>query len=250
MKAVVTGASSGIGCEFTKILCNMGYVVYAVARRKERLLHLADEIGDNFIPMVFDLSSDKDCYEMYDRLKDEEINLLINNAGFGLFGNFSDTSLQREIEMLNVNVRSVHILTKLFSQKFLKDGNGRILNVASSAGFMMGPLLSSYYASKAYVLRLSEAVDEELKRRNKNVRVSVLCPGPVKTEFDTVANVSFSLKGLDSQYVASYALKKMFAGKRVIIPGFTVKLLVFISRFVPDAVLSKITYHIQKKKDK
>lgn len=250
MIAVVTGASSGIGREFAKILCGRGYVVYGVARRKERLLNIAEETGKNFIPVVLDLSSEMDCFELYDMLKDEKIDLVINNAGFGLFGKFADTPLEREMEMINVNVRGVHILTKLFAGKFLKDGSGRILNVASSAGFMMGPLLSAYYASKAYVLRLSEAVDEELKRCNKNVRVSVLCPGPVKTEFDSVANVSFSLKGLDSRYVASYALKKMFAGKRVIIPGFTVKLLVFFSRFVPDGVLSKITYHIQKKKDK
>lgn len=250
MIAVVTGASSGIGREFAKTLCAMGYTVYGVARREERLLKLADETGGNVIPMVFDLSSEADCFKLYNQFKDKKIDLLINNAGFGLFGNFSDTPLEREMEMIDVNVRSVHILTKLFARKFLNDGSGRILNVASSAGFMMGPLLSAYYASKAYVLRLSEAVDEELKRRNKNVRVSVLCPGPVKTEFDSVANVSFSLKGVDSRYVASYALKKMFAGKRVIIPGFTVKLLVFLSRFVPEGILSKITYHIQKKKDK
>ena len=150
--------------------------------------------------------------------------------------------------MININIRSLHILTKLFTQKFLKQGYGKILNVASSAGFMAGPLLSSYYASKAYVLRLSEAVDEEVRRVNKNITVSVLCPGPVNTEFNDVAGVSFALGGLSSQYVAGYAIKKMLKGKRIIIPGFSMKLLVFFSRFVPEKLLTKITYNIQRKK--
>lgn len=248
MKAVVTGASSGIGCDFVKILCGMGYKVYGVARRENRLNKLADEMHGNFIPIAMDISSEDNCFELYNMLKDEKIDIFINNAGFGIFGSFAETDLKRELDMININIKSLHILTKLFAKKFLSDGCGRILNVASSAGFMMGPLLSSYYASKAYVLRFSEAIDEELMRINPNVRVSVLCPGPVNTEFDSVANVSFSLKGLDSRYVANYALKKLLSGKRVIIPGFTVKLLVFFSRFVPERLLSKITYNIQKKK--
>ncbi len=248
MKAIVTGASSGIGRDIARVLASYGFTVYGVARRKDRLLELQEELGEIFIPVEMDLSKEENLYKLFENLENEDIDILVNNAGFGIFGAFDKTDLTRELDMLDINVRSLHILTKLFSKKFLKQGYGKILNVGSSAGFMAGPLLSSYYASKAYVLRLSEAVDEEMRRQNKNVTVSVLCPGPVKTEFDSVADVSFSLKGLDSFYVAEYAVRKMLKGKRVIIPGFTMKLLVFFSRLVPGRLLTKITYHTQKRK--
>ena len=248
MKAIVTGASSGIGRDMSRVLASLGFTVYGVARRKDRLEELQKELGEIFIPVEMDLSKEENLYKLFESMQNEDIDIIVNNAGFGIFGAFHKTDLQRELDMLDVNIRSLHILTKLFSQKFLKQGHGKILNVGSSAGFMAGPLLSSYYASKAYVLRLSEAVDEEMRRQNKNVTVSVLCPGPVKTKFDEVADVRFSLKGLDSFYVAEYAIRKMFKGKRVIIPGFTMKLLVFFSRLVPAGVLTKITYHTQKRK--
>lgn len=248
MKAIVTGASSGIGRDMARVLCSMGFEVYGIARRGDRLRELQSEFAYNFIPVEMDLSVEKNIYDFYDKIQNEDIDIFINNAGFGLFGSFDKTDLTKELEMIDINIRSLHILTKLFVRKFLGQGYGKILNVSSSAGFMAGPLLSSYYASKAYVLRLSEAVDEEVRRQNKNVTVSVLCPGPVNTEFDSVADVSFSLNGLSSEYVAGYAIRKMLKGKRVIIPGFSMKLLVFFSRFVPEKLLTKITYHIQSKK--
>ncbi len=247
MKAVVTGASSGIGRDMAQILCDMGFTVYGVARREERLKEIKEKY-DSFIPVEMDLSIEENIYKLYKDMENEDIDIFINNAGFGVFGSFVNTDINKELDMININIRSLHILTKLFSQKFLKQGYGKILNVASSAGFMAGPLLSSYYASKAYVLRLSEAVDEELRRLNKNVTVSVLCPGPVRTEFDEIAGVSFALSGLDSSSVALYAIRKMLKGKRVIIPGFSMKLLVFFSRFIPGKLLTKITYNIQRKK--
>lgn len=248
MKAVVTGASSGIGRDMTHVLCNMGFTVYGVARREGRLKEIEEIYKDNFIPVEMDLSKEENIYALYEKLENEDIDIFINNAGFGVFGSFIQTELKEELDMININIRSLHILTKLFAKKFLKQGYGKILNVASSAGFMAGPLLSSYYASKAYVLRLSEAVDEEMARVNKNVRVSVLCPGPVKTEFNDVAGVSFAIGGLESFYVARYAIRKMLKGKRIIIPGLSMKLLVFFSRFIPEKLLTKITYHIQRKK--
>jgi len=250
MKAVVTGASSGIGRDISRILANMGYTVYGVARREERLLELKNELGDYFIPCVLDLSDKQNAFMLFELTQNDEIDIVVNNAGLGVYGSFAEIDLERELGMIDINISALHILTKLFCQKFLAQGHGRILNVASSAGFMMGPLLSSYYASKAYVLRLTEAVDEEVRRQNKNVTLSVLCPGPVKTEFDNVADVKSSLGGLTSQYVAEYAVKKMLKGKRVIIPGFSTKLPVFFSRFVPGKLLSKITYKIQSKKGK
>lgn len=248
MKAVVTGASSGIGRDMVHTLCDMGFTVYGVARREDRLKAIKEIYKDNFIPVEMDLSKEENVYALYEKLEGEDIDIFINNAGFGVFGSFVQTDLREELEMININIRSLHILTKLFAKKFLKQGYGKMLNVASSAGFMAGPLLSSYYASKAYVLRLSEAVDEEMSRVNKNVRVCVLCPGPVKTEFNDVAGVSFAIGGLESRYVARYAIRKMLKGKRIIIPGLSMKLLVFFSRFIPEKLLTKITYHIQRKK--
>jgi len=248
MKAIVTGASSGIGKDISKVLIKMGYEVYGVARRGDRLNSLSKEYGKNFIPLELDLSKEDNCFKLYEHFKDEKIDIFVNNAGFGLYGLFEKTDLQTELNMIDINIKALHILTKLFLQKFVTQGNGKILNVASSAGFMMGPKLSSYYATKAYVLRLSQAIDEEVRRFNKNISVSVLCPGPVNTEFDSVANVSFSLNGLSSEYVAKYAVKKMLKGKRVIIPGVSIKLMVFFSRFVPGTLLSKITYNIQSRK--
>jgi len=248
MKAVVTGASSGIGRDMVHILCNMGFTVYGVARREERLKEIKEIYNDKFISFEMDLSKEENIYALYERLENEDIDIFINNAGFGVFGSFVQSELKDELDMININIRTLHILTKLFCKKFLKQGYGKILNVASSAGFMAGPLLSSYYATKAYVLRLSEAVDEEMSRVNKNVRVSVLCPGPVETEFNDVAGVKFAIGGLDSRYVADYAIRKMLKGKRVIIPGLSMKLLVFFSRFIPEKLLTKITYHIQRKK--
>ena len=248
MRALITGASAGLGAEFARQLSSMGYDLILVARREDRLKELSAELSTGTEIITMDLSLEENCYKLFESLENTKIDLLINNAGFGLFGNFTETDLDKEMNMIDLNIKSLHILTKLFAKKFLKQGYGKLLNVASSAGFMAGPLLSSYYASKAYVLRLSEAVDEELRRQNKNVTVSVLCPGPVRTEFDEIAGVSFALSGLESSYVALYAIRKMLKGKRVIIPGFSMKLLVFFSRFVPGRLLTKITYNIQRKK--
>ena len=248
MIAVVTGASSGIGRDIARNLSQMGYDIYAVARREDKLLELKNELKTNVYPYVADLSKPEECKKLYEDLKDKDIDVLVNNAGFGAFGEFSEIPLERETEMINTNIVSVHILTKLFLNDFKAKDKGYILNVASSAGFMMGPLLATYYATKAYVLRLTEAIYRELKEEKSNVHVCTLCPGPVKTEFDSVANVSFSISGLESDYVAKYAIKKMFKRKMLIVPGFVMKMSLLFSRFVPDKLLSKITYNIQKKK--
>ena len=248
MKAVITGASSGIGRSLAKHLSSLGYDICAVARNGDALDELKAEIATGYTAILLDLATVDSCHKLFDMLKNERIDIFINNAGCGVYGDFSATDLSREINMINLNITSLHVLTKLFSKKFLADGSGLIINVASTAGFMMGPLLSSYYASKAYVLRLSQAVDEELCRQNKNVRVSVLCPGPVRTGFDKAAGVGNSLGGHTPDFVAAYCIKKALKGKRVIIPGFGNKALVFFSRFVPSRILSKINYNIQRRK--
>ncbi len=129
-------------------------------------------------------------------LKNENIDFVINNAGFGVFGKITETNLEKEVNLINTNITAVHILTKLFLKDMVAKNEGRILNVASIAGFAPGPLMAAYYSSKAYVLRLTESIYEELRREKSNVKVSVLCPGPVATNFNNVANVHFSIKSI------------------------------------------------------
>ena len=248
MKVLITGASSGIGRDMAKILHNMGYDLYLVARRKELLDELKAELDNKPEIITLDLSNAENCLKLYDDLKDKNIDILINNAGFGVFGEFSLTSLDREIEMINLNIRALHILTKKFLNDFEKRNSGYILNVASSAAFLPGPLLSSYYASKAYVLRLTTAIYEELRRKKSKVYIGALCPGPVDTEFNKVAGVSFNLKSLSSDAVARYAIKNMFKQKLIIIPGFIMKMGAFWQRLAPTKMLLKISYNIQKSK--
>jgi short-subunit dehydrogenase len=150
--------------------------------------------------------------------------------------------------MVDLNIKTVHILTKLFLKDFKKKDKGYILNVSSSAAFQAGPLMSTYYATKAYVLRLTTAIYEELRRDKSNVVVSVLCPGPVKTNFNRVANVKFELKSVSSEYVAKYAIDKMLKKKLIIIPTFYMKIIIFFNRLLPIKTMLKIAYNIQKKK--
>lgn len=175
--------------------------------------------------------------------------MVVNNAGFGLFGAFEATDLASELRMLDVNVRAVHILTKLFLRDFRKKNRGYLLNVASSAGFMAGPLMATYYATKNYVLRLSQAVRQELREAGSRVVVSALCPGPVDTEFNTVANVRFTVKALSSHEVARIGVAGLFADKGVIVPGFQMKAVLALRRFAPEALVTKIAYHVQRSKN-
>lgn len=244
MKAVITGASSGIGEEFARQLNKKGYTVVLAARRLDRLEKLKSELSDAEV-FCCDLARAFECRALFEAHKDAD--LLVNNAGFGVFGEFSETDLDRELSMLDVNVRALHILTKLYLAEFLKRDSGTILNVASTAAFFPGPVFSSYYASKAYVYRLSEAIFEELKRRKSNVKISVLCPGPVRTEFNDVAGVKFGIGSVSAEYAARIALKNL--GKRVIVPGFGIKCTRVLSKLVPDRLSAKITYRLQKAKE-
>ena len=248
MKALITGASSGIGADMARELVNQGHEVILVARRKGKLEKLAKELGDNAKVIIMDVSSTFNCMDLYNKVKKENIDILINNAGFGLFGEFANSSIDKELDMIDLNIKSVHTLTKLFLKDFKKKDSGYILNVASSAGFMPGPLMSTYYATKAYVLNLSQAIYEELKKEHSNVSISILCPGPVDTEFNKVAGVSFGLKSKTSEEVAKYAINKMFKRKLIIIPGTIIKIGIFMTRFIPKKLLLKISYNFQTKK--
>ncbi len=249
--AVVTGASSGIGRDIATILANMGYDLILCARREDRLKELADTLSVNTYIFPADLSKEEECVKLFEFSLDKNPEILINNAGFGLFGHFSETDLQKELSMIDLNVRSLHILTKLFLKHFTKNNKGYILNVASAAAFMpAGPLLSTYYSTKAYVYTLTNSVRYELKRQKSKVSISQLCPGPVKTEFSKVSGVDFMSAGRKSKDVAEYAVKKMFKKKGLIIPGVLTKLGFVLVRFVPSKILLPLIYMFQRSKQK
>lgn len=248
MKALVTGASSGIGKEMCYYLGELGYDVILVARDKKNLEDVASKIKTNTRVIDLDLSKRENAFKLYEMTKDENIDLLVNGAGFGLFGKTWETDLDRELSMIDLNVTSLHILTKLFLQDMVKRNNGRILNIASSAGFLAGPILNTYYSTKNYVLRFTEAIYEELRHDNINVHVSALCPGPVDTNFNKVAGGSFATKALDATYVARYGIDKCLKNKLVIVPGFGMKLVIFFQRFAPLKLLLRMTYGVQKQK--
>lgn len=248
MKALITGASSGIGKSFAQFLANMGYDLILVSRDQKKLKDVAAYLKVNVEVIPLDLSIEDNCFKLYNQLKNQDIDFVINNAGFGLFGNTWETDMDTELKMINLNIKAVHILTKLFLQDMIKKDKGRILNVASSAGFLAGPKLNTYYATKNYVTKWTLAIYEELRKKGSNVKISVLCPGPVDTNFNDVAGGHFNIKALSSDEVVRYALKKTLKNKLIIIPGITVKMGVFFSRFIPHKLLLKIAYKIQDKK--
>lgn len=250
MKALITGASSGIGRDMARYLASKGWDLILVARREDRLKELKEEFSEvNVRTIVTDVGDAACCRELYEMTKDDGVDFLINNAGFGLAGEFTATDLDTELNMIDVNIRALHILTKLFLRDFVARDSGYILNVASSAGFMPGPLLSTYYASKNYVLRLSEAIYEELRHKNSRVKISALCPGPVNTEFNKVARVKFAVNGISSEDCARIAVDGALKGKLVIIPSFPIKAGLFFRRFAGEKFLLKLAYNFQRRKN-
>jgi short-subunit dehydrogenase len=250
VKALVTGASSGIGKDIAIYLSQLGYDIILVSRDKEGLENVAKEIKTETKVIVMDLSIIDNCKKLYQMVKKDNINILINNAGFGIFGSFLNIDLDKDLSMIDLNIKAVHTLTKLFLSDMKAKDKGYVLNVASSAAFQAGPLMATYYATKAYVLRLTTALYEELRKDKSKVVISCLCPGPVKTNFNRVAKVEFELKSLTSEYVAKYAIDEMFKKKLIIIPGLYMKILCTISRVIPTKLLLKVTYNIQRKKAK
>lgn len=248
MKALITGASSGIGKNMAYVLANKGIDLILVARNKDEMLKIKENVKVNVEVIELDLLKEKNVFKLYEMCKDKNIDILINNAGFGLFGLFTETDLARELEMIDLNIKAYHILTKLFLKDFVEKDNGYILNVASSAGFMAGPRLSTYYATKNYVLKLTMAINEELRQSGSNVVVSALCPGPVNTNFNKVAHGEFSIKEASPKYVAEYAINKLFKKKMIIIPTFRIRLGIFLLRILPYRIQLIYCYHIQGKK--
>ena len=263
MKALITGASAGLGKEMAKYLSQKGVDLVLVARDENRLREVKSSITtDVKVDLIaLDLSDGENCIELFKNVQD--IDILINNAGFGTCGEFTKTDVIfekkyyglcsdviNELNMVSLNICTVHMLTKLYLQKMNEKNSGFILNVSSIAGFMPGPLMATYYASKAYVFRLTQSIQEELRRMGSEVKVSCLCPGPFRTEFLDRANVKFKTRLMTKEYVAKYAIDNMFKGKKIIIPGIQNKCIRFLSKIFPDKLIARIIYNMQEEKNK
>lgn len=247
--AVITGASSGIGKEFAKQLDQKNYHLLLIARREERLKALAQQLSSHCEIIKADLSIKEECERVYQMIQDKDIEIFINNAGFGDCGSFIDGNLEKELQMINVNIQAVHIFTKYMIQYMQKRGHGYLLNVASSAGLTPGgPYMATYYATKAYVTSLTLAIQKELCDEHSHVYIGCLCPGPVNSEFNQVADVQFALKGISCEKCVRYALKKMFSHQTIIIPTFKMKIAMTLGKFLPISWYISITAHQQKKK--
>lgn len=253
--ALITGASSGIGYELSKLFAQDNYNLVLVARNKKKLDRLADELKQNFgvstKVISKDLSIQASPQEIFDGLQQEaiHIDILVNNAGFGKHGYFSETDLMNELQMIQVNLVSLTHLTKLFLPGMLKRGHGKILNVGSTGSFVPGPLNAVYCATKAYVLSFSEAIAEELE--GSGVTVTALCPGATKTEFHKRAQTEginlHKFGVMDARTVAEIGYCGSMKGKRVVIPSINNRLQMFLIGFTPRKMLTKIVkYNVSK----
>lgn len=248
--ALVTGAGGGIGRAIAKELDRRGCSLVLVGRRLSTLEETAGLLSKKPLCMEADLSDLSQCERVFEQVKGLPIDLLVNNAGFGLCGDFTETDEARELSMLDLNVRAVQFFTKRFVRLFAEKNRGAILNVASSAAFLPGTGMAVYYATKAYILRLSEGISGELKRKKSRVSVSVLCPGPVNTDFSDTARVRFSSRGISAEKAAGAAVEGAARGKLVIVPGMPMKCVRFFERFFPERALVWFTGKFQRRDEK
>ena len=254
--ALVTGASSGIGLDLSRELAKNGHDVVVVARTVSALQEVAAELqksGATAHVIAADLSRPNAAEDIVSELKRRnlEIDVLVNNAGYGLVGPFVENDLQREIDMIQVNIVALTHLTKLLLRPMVARRRGRILNVASTAAFQPGPLMAVYYATKAYVLSFSEAIADEL--RNSGVTVTALCPGPTQTGFAETAKMTESrlftmMRPMSSAEVARLGYRGMISGKRLVIPGAKNKMLVQSLRVSPRRAVTVLVRKFQEKR--
>ncbi len=247
--AVVTGASSGIGKAMARGLARRGCFVILSGRNSAALERLSEELGrDRSIVITADLATTEGCVSLFEQAKAYSPDILINNAGFGIYGRFAETDAEREAALIDLNVRAMQLLFKLFLEEFEKNRRGYILNVGSIAGFMPGPLMSSYYASKAFVVRQTQGVWLEQLVNGSPVKVSVLCPGPVDTNFNSTAGITGFFRGISAEECADAAIKGMEYELPVIIPSVTAKLIVLGASLTPALVAGVFAYAAQKGK--
>jgi short-subunit dehydrogenase len=254
--ALVTGASGGIGLELARQAARNGYDVVLVARSAEKLealgLEVAQTYGVDVHVVAADLARPGAAAEVFARTEalGLEIDLLVNNAGYGLYGAFVESDLDRELEMIQLNVSTLTALTKRYARRMVTRGRGRILNVASTAAFQPGPLMAVYYATKAYVLSFSEALANELD--GTGVTVTAVCPGPTKSGFQATANMEGSklvsgkrLPGAEEVAVAGFAAA--MRGARVYVPGFMNRALASATRFMPRRAVTSFVRKAQER---
>jgi len=241
--ALITGASSGLGVEFARQLSKKGQRLVLAARRKDRLDALATELG-NARAVAIDLSRPGVVRTLLDDLRnaDEQVEILINNAGFGLRGRFVELDASREREMIDLNIGTLTDLCRAIAPQMVEQKSGAILNVASTAAFQPGPNMAVYFATKAYVLSFTEALHEELKPHG--VKVSALCPGPTRTEFGEVAGIKtlgqFDRLAMESEPVVRAGLEGLESNEAVVIPGATNKIGAWSTRLAPRSVVRRI----------
>lgn len=247
--SVVTGGASGIGLEFVKLLLNDNYKVFVIDNNKKNLKDLKSKLNSgNFSCINEDLTERSSPMKIYKKLKDQKIDILINNAGFGTFGKFYKTNWKIEEKMINLHVLNTTLLTKLFLKDMVKRNEGKILNISSVAAFQPGPLMSLYYATKAYILHFTEAISNEVK--DKNISISVLCPGQTNTNFQK--NVSSKKNRINfssscPEKVAKYGYNSLKNNITVSVPGYLNKLIVFLNRILPRTSSVNIVRFIQEK---
>lgn len=253
--ALITGASGGLGLSFVNIFAKEGYDVVLVARNGDRLEEIKKEIEEKYhvsaMVVAVDLCSEDGANKVYEATNKAglRIDVLVNNAGFGDFGKFYMSDLTKQTRMIDLNCTALMQLCHLYLSDMVKLGRGNILNVDSIAAFQPGPLMSVYYASKAFVLSFSQALTRELK--GTGVKVTALCPGPIKTNFDAAADLGESglfknLKVWEPDVVAEFGYKNMKKGRSLCICGFLNKLIVFANRLAPRALVRNMVYNLQK----
>jgi len=245
---IITGGTEGIGLELARFFAHDKHNLIIVARNKFKLEAIKSEFEKKYKISVetiqVDLSVDKACEKIIKTVEEKKliVDNLINNAGIGSFGFFNESEDGFEEELININIIALTNLTKYFFKKMIERKNGGILNVASTAAFIGGPKMAMYYSSKAYVLSLTEALHDEAKEFG--IRVSCLCPGPVKTSFQQKAGIEKSEKArrylMDASKVAEEAYVGFFKGKAIIIPGYKNKLLVLGNKLIPRSLSRKI----------
>ena len=253
--ALITGASGGLGLSFVNLFAKDGYDLVLVARNSERLEEIKKDVEQKYnikaLVVAKDLCSPSGADEVYEATKQAGINIdvLVNNAGFGDFGEFHNSDINKQIRMVDLNCIALMHLCHLYLPDMLKQKSGNILNVDSIAAFQPGPLMSVYYATKAFVLSFSQALTRELK--GTGVKVTALCPGPIRTNFDNAADLGESglfknLKVWDPDTVAEFGYKNMKKGKSLCVCGFLNKLIVFANRLAPRSLVRNMVYNLQK----
>ena len=249
MYALITGASSGIGFESAKVLASKGYDLIITARSIDKLNKLKELIEKdyqkNVIIIPLDISKRESLTELFEKIKDYDIEVVINNAGLGKVGMFNEVTDAEDYNMIDINVTAMHMVLKHYADIM---EHGYILTVASIASFAPGPKMATYYATKNYIRSYAEALRFEMKKLKKDVYITILAPGPVNTNFNDTANVTFTLKGVDASKCASYAIKRMFKKKKFATPKWSVRQATRLMRILPHRTSMRLCYKSQSKK--